>query len=231
MRRRSGVKRAHRLGGFVAALGMLVLTVTGLVLLHPEWSGPSRDIATIVAADPAVDHRLLRAAPFYLEESRDGGTTWRELPLRMAPAEPVALVFATGDSGTVWLLGTTELLVARDGGAVWEPVDLPVAVSFDEPARDLALPTAATPLVTTDRHAWRRDGESGAWRELWYDPPTRGDGVRVWVRRLHTGHWGPLFMGRVYDAVAVVSLLVIVSGVALVGRRNGRNGNGHGGRT
>ena len=229
MKRRSGRRRFHRMTGLASALALVVLTATGLGLLHPEWFGKAADNASVVAADPFVAGRLLRAAPFYLEESRDGGATWRELPFRMAPNEPVALAFAAGDSGTVWLLGATELMVSRDGGAVWEPVELPEAVSFDEPARDLALPAAGEPLVVTDHHGWhhrrKQAGEPATWRELWHHPPTGADRVRAWMRRLHNGHWGPAVIGRVYDLVAVITLLVIVSGVVLLGRRNG-NGNG-----
>lgn len=227
MRRRSGRRSFHRLTGLVGALGLIVLTATGVGLLHPEWFGRGADSPAVVAADPFVSSRLLRAAPFYLEESRDGGATWRELPFQMAPARPVALAFATRDSGTVWLLGTIELMVSRDGGAIWEPVNLPGAVSFDEPARDLALPAAGEPLVATDYHGWRRGTGAAGWRELWHHPPTGADRVRTWMRRLHNGHWGPVFVGRVYDIVAVVALLAVLSGVVLLWRRNGRNGNGH----
>jgi len=230
VKQHSGVRRVHRLLGFVTALGLLVLTTTGLGLLYPRWTGPFREGFTVVAADPVADDRLLRAAPFRLEESRDGGSTWQELPLRLAPSEPVALVFASGNCGTAGLLGTTELLVSRDGGAVWEAVALPGAVSINEPARGLAVSAASTFLVTTDHHAWVREAGSDDWREIWSHPSTRSERVRIWTRRLHTGHWGPAFMVRAYGMLAFAILLVIVSGTALAGRRNGRNGNGHRGR-
>jgi hypothetical protein len=217
-----GVRRFHRWTAAVAALGLVVLTLTGAGLLHPEWFGRAEDGPVIIAADPATPGRLLRAAPFLLEESRDGGATWNELPFRSAPAEPVALAFAARDSGLVWLLGTGELAVSRDGGAIWETLDLPPAVGFDEPTRDLALPTSTTPLVTTAHHAWRY--ESDSWRLLWFRTPSRGDELRAWLHRLHTGHWGPGWMTRAHDAVAGITVLVIISGLVLFGRRNGRNG-------
>lgn len=223
MKRNGPARRLHRVAGLLGALGLLVLTLTGLALLHPEWLGRKAAPAAVVSADPFVPGRLLRAAPFLLEESLDDGATWRDLPCGLVPAAPVALRHDPADSGVVWLLGTTELLVARDGGVVWTPVALPAAVGFDEPARDLALPRGGAPLLTSDRHGWRRIGDD--WREQWHAPPTQADALHRWVRRLHTGHWGPPLIARLYDAAALIVLATLVTGIALFRRRNG-NGNG-----
>ena len=217
--RNGRARTLHRLVGLLGTLGLLVLTVTGVALLHPGWFGPAAGTASVVAADPFVSGRLLRASPFLIEESVDDGASWRDLPCGMAPANPVALRCDVTDSGVVWLLGKTELLVTNDGGVVWSPMELPAAVGFDEPARDLALPPGGLPLLTTDHRAWRRG--DGAWQELWHAPPPRADTWRRWIRRLHTGHWGPPLIARLYDGVAVVLLVVLFSGLVLLRRRNG----------
>ena len=217
--RQHGMRRFHRASGLVGAIGLVLLTVTGLGLLHPTWFGRGSEAAWVVAADPFSPGRMLRAAPFLLEESHDGGTVWRDLPARMMPASPVVCVFAAADSGTVWLLGTTELLVSRDGGRVWTEVVLPVEVSFDETARGLALLDAAAPVLTTAHHGWRHEPADSAWRELWHRPPTRADHVRRWMHRLHSGHWGPPVIARLHDAVAVLVLAVIITGLCFFRRR------------
>lgn len=222
MRVRTAMRHGHRTVGLAAGLGLVVLSITGLVLMHPEWLGRDAGPASVVGADPWRAGRLLRAAPFVVEESLDGGASWRELPLHTAPAEPTTLVFAPRDSGVVWLLGAVELIVSHDGGAVWRMVDLPAAVGFDEPARDLALPAAAAPLLTTDHHGWRL--EDGAWHMLWHRPPTRSERWGATVRRLHNGHWGWSGMLRLYDVMAVALVLVVITGLGVAGRRNGRNG-------
>jgi len=219
VKRNGPARRLHRLAGLIGGLGLLVLTLTGLALLHPDRLGRSTPPATVVAADPFVPGRLLRAAPFLLEESLDDGATWRDLPCGLVPPVPVALRHDPADSGVVWLLGTTELLVARDGGVVWTPVALPAAVGFDEPARDLALPRNGAPLLTSDHHGWRRDGDT--WREQWHVAPTRADELHRWVRRLHTGHWGPPLIARLHDLVALIVLVTLASGIALFRRING----------
>ena len=217
--RNGHTRTLHRLAGVLGALGLLVLTITGVALLHPEWFGPAAGSASVVAADPFVSGRLLRASPFLVEESVDDGASWRDLPCGLAPADPVALRCDPSDSGVVWLLGATELLVADDGGVVWTRVELPAAVGFDEPARDLALPSGGLPLLTTDHGAWRH--ADGAWHEQWRVPPSPQDGWRRWMRRLHTGHWGSPLIARLHDGVAVILLVVLVSGLVLLRRRNG----------
>ena len=217
--RNGHARTLHRLVGVLGALGLLVLTITGVALLHPEWLGRAVKPASVVVADPFAPGRLLRASPFLVEESSDDGASWRDLPCGLAPAAPVALRCDPADSGVVWLLGTTELLRADDGGIVWTPVEPPGAVGFDEPIRDLALPPGGAPLLTTDHHAWRRI--DGAWHEQWHVPPPRTDAWRRWVRRLHTGHWGSPLIARLHDGMAVILLVMLVSGLMLLRRHNG----------
>ncbi|MBE0567303.1 MAG: hypothetical protein IH621_15195, partial [Krumholzibacteria bacterium] len=190
MRRGSRVSDAHHHLGLALAAGAFLMVVTGLALLHPEWFGRGALAPRAVAADPGDPARLLRASTSLLEESRDGGATWRELPLLLAPDRPLALAFAPV-GGEVWCLGESELLVSRDGGAVWAPVDLPAGIGPAEPPVGLAVPVAGRPVVTTEFGAWSGEREPGSWRPLWRFTPTAGDRLRAWARRLHAGRWGP----------------------------------------
>lgn len=225
MRPGSRTRDAHHHLGLLLAAGSVLLVATGLALQHPGWLGRSALGPQAVGADPGDPGRLLRASPFLLEESRDAGAAWRELPLPLVPARPVALVFAPGGGG-VWLLGETELLVSRDGGAVWAPVDLPAGIGPAEPAVALTVGAAGLPVVATAHGAWAQDGPAGAWRPLWRFPPTTGDRLREWARRLHAGRWGPPAVLRVYDGAALLFLVVVASGLVLGWRRHLRRRRG-----
>ncbi len=214
------IRSAHHGLGLLAAGGAVLLIVTGVALQHPSWWGRSAEPPTVAAADPAAAGRLLRAAPFLLEESLDGGATWRDLPAMLAPARPVALVFAPASTGAVWLLGGLELAVSDDGGRIWSAVDLPPEVTRDNPALDLAVMPAGEVLVVTRSGGWQR--LDGAWSEAWSVPAQRGDGIRTWMHRLHTGRWGPAWVVRFYDLGAAVGLLAVATGLVLVRRRRRR---------
>ncbi|MFO7610231.1 MAG: hypothetical protein R6X35_13770 [Candidatus Krumholzibacteriia bacterium] len=225
MRPGSLTRDAHHHLGLLLAAGSLLLVATGLALQHPAWLGRGALGPQAVGADPGDRGRLLRASPFLLEESRDGGASWRDLPLLLAPARPVALAFTPG-GGEVWLLGQAELLVSRDGGAVWAPVELPVGIGHAEPAVALTVTAAGRPVVATGHGAWAQAGPAGTWQPLWRFPPTAGDRLRSWARRLHTGRWGPPAVMRIYDGAALLFLVVVASGLVLGWRRRARRRRG-----
>jgi hypothetical protein len=214
------IRESHHGAGLVLAAGALLLLLTGLGLQHPHWFGRGALPPRALAADPGDPDRLLRASSALLEESRDGGLTWRDLPLLLAPAAPVALAFAPAGV-EVWLLGERELLRSADGGRVWEPVALPEAVGGDEPALALTVAADGSPLVASAHGAWRRL-PAGGWGEVWRVEPTAGDRLRHWIRRLHTGRWGGAAVLRLYDAGVILGLVVVVSGLVLAWRRSRR---------
>ena len=63
MRRRSGRRRFHRMTGLVSALALVVLTATGLGLLHPEWWAKLLVVAGfILFTNPVGSSSIARAA-------------------------------------------------------------------------------------------------------------------------------------------------------------------------
>lgn len=219
-RRKHRLRATHEGLGLGLAAGALLIVATGLALQHPGWLGRGALPPQVVAADPDDPLRLLRAAPALLEESRDGGVTWRELPLPAAPDAPVALAIAPGAARRAWLLGASELLVSDDGGAVWDRSELPPLAGPDDPPLGLAVTADGRPVVATAYGAWLGDrlGDGGGgtrWTSLWRVEPTRGDRLRQAVRRLHSGHWGVPVMPRLYDIASLLFLVVLATGVAL----------------
>ncbi len=221
-RHKRRLRGAHEKLGLFLAAGALLMVATGLALQHPGWLGRGALPPRVVAADPSVAGRLLRASPALLEESRDGGASWNELPLSAAPDAPVAAAFAPPPFGTVWLLGATELLASADGGEVWERRDLPPGAGPDDPPLALTVTADGRPVVATAQSAWLGDplgeGEGARWTSLWHVEPTRGDRLRLAVRRLHSGHWGLPLMPRLYDVAALLFVAVLATGVALAVR-------------
>jgi hypothetical protein len=214
----SRIRESHHGAGLALAAGALLLLLTGLGLQHPQWFGRGALPPRAVAADPEVPGRLLRASAALLEESRDGGGTWRDLPLLLAPTTPLGLAFAPASAGKVWLLGERELLHSRDGGHVWEPVDLPGDIGRDESAVSLAVTASGRPLVVGEFGGWRLEPD-GQWRLLWRVEPSGGDRLRTWIRRLHTGRWGGAAVLRLYDAGVILGVVVVISGLVLARRR------------
>ncbi|MBK9776468.1 MAG: PepSY domain-containing protein [bacterium] len=212
---RRRVRATHHGLGLFLALGALLVVATGLALQHPAWLGRGAMPPRVLAADPVDPQRLLRASPALLEESRDGGATWRELPLPAAPDLPLTLVFASPPARGAWLLGVTELLASVDGGAVWDRRELPPRLGRDDPPLGLAVTADGRPLVVTMYGAWLADADGARWTSLWQVAPTRGDRLRDLARRLHAGHWGLPFMPRLYDLGTLLFVVVLVTGLVL----------------
>jgi hypothetical protein len=212
---RRRVRATHHGLGLFLALGALLVVATGLALQHPAWLGRGAMPPRVLAADPVDPQRLLRASAALLEESRDGGATWSELPLPAAPDLPLALVFASPPARGAWLLGVTELLASNDGGAVWDRRDLPPRPGREDPPLGLAVTADGRPLVVTAYGAWVGDIDGESWTSLWQIEPTRGDRLRDLVRRLHAGHWGLPFMPRLYDLGTLLFVVVLVTGLVL----------------
>ncbi|MBM4130339.1 hypothetical protein FJ250_04840 [bacterium] len=229
-RHKRRLRGAHEKLGLFLAAGALLMILTGLALQHPGWLGRGALPPRVVTADPAAPGRLLRASPALLEESLDGGATWNELPLSAAPDAPVAAAFAPPPARGAWLLGATELLASADGGAVWERLELPPGVGSGDPPLALTVTADGRPVVVAAHSAWLGGplGEGGGarWTSLWRVEPTRGDRLRLAVRRLHTGHWGPPLTPRLYDLAALLFVAVLATGVARAARARRRHRQG-----
>lgn len=116
----------------IAGAGVVVAVTIGLVaflLLRPSASGApmawarfgSADVHSLAFVGDDLQH-LLFGHHGGLEETKDGGRTWSQLPVRddamsMSPASDASIVIA----------GHDVFLASRDGGQTWAPIkgDLP----------------------------------------------------------------------------------------------------------
>jgi len=220
---KSGLRLSHRWVGTLAAVVLLVAGVTGFLLQHPAWLGPPANLPLTVAADPLIRDRLLRGTHWGVEQSQDGGHSWREIPMLAPPTDVVRIVFTPGDPLVVHALGTDALVVSRDGGRIWQAIPVGTA----EPGRqaiflDLAVAPGGELHLLTDAGllASRDGGKSWDWTGPHDVPRTRD--WRRFVHDLHTGQLAGAVGRRVVEIGALALLFITVTGVVLF-RRNGRS--------
>ncbi len=209
-------KGLHNAVGLTSALFVLALAATGVLLNHPAGliKGAMEE-RLCLAADPFRAGRLYRGTRSALERSDDNGKTWEEVPMAFPPLETVDIAFHPGDPRVLYLLQRWQgPLASRDGGTVWEPLDLP----FDPQGADVELVglsvTAGGDLfLETSAGLLKKPAAGGPWEPLDFDLQ-RKNWMRI-VRSLHNGHFfGPWFV-KVYDAAAAALLVLIVTGIVL----------------
>jgi len=219
---KSRLRLSHRWIGGAAALLILVTGASGILLQHPSWLGGSANAPGSVAADPLDEDRLLRGTHWGVEQSDDGGQTWRELPMLTPPTDVFRIVFAPDDPLLVVALGRDALVGSRDGGRVWGAISLGPAAEAPAPKYlDLAVGSLNRLHLLTDRGllSSRDGGQTWTWTGSQPDPGSRD--WRQWVHDLHTGHLLGSLGRRVVEGGALALLFLTLTGVVLF-RRNGK---------
>ncbi|MDO9693362.1 MAG: PepSY domain-containing protein [Candidatus Latescibacteria bacterium] len=212
---RMPARRLHRWLGALLLLPLLAVTASGLLLGNPRWLDRGRDPVLRVVADPVRPGVLWQGRASGLWRSADAGGAWREVPMLSPPLE-VAGIAVAGD--TIWAAGAAgDLVVSRDGGAVWE--SLPGLPLEGARVRDLGVGPGGALYAWTTRGLFAGADGGRAWT-------ARGDAPAVTptdrIRALHTGWWlGP--RGKLFnDVAAAATILLAVTGLLAWRRRNGR---------
>jgi len=217
-----GLKNWHRWLGLVSAVFLMVVSVTGFLLQHPEWLGSSETPPAALAADPDDSDRWLRGTRWGVEESTDDGATWRELPMLAPPENVHRIHFDPADDGRVFALGSGGLITSADGGRVWEEIRfsseaLPMGVALV----DVAAAGGTWRVLVEDGVLVSRD-EGTTWSREGAPVGTDKRNWRELVHHLHTGHVFGTMGRRVAEFSALAVIFLTLSGLVMMTRRNGR---------
>ncbi len=109
----------------IAVVAMLALatwwvsaTVNGDDGVAPIATLDTPDFHSLLV-DPTDPDHVLFGSHSGIQESHDGGFTWRDGTLRGADA--MQLTASAGAQGTVYATGHDVFQVSRDGGEIWQP--------------------------------------------------------------------------------------------------------------
>lgn len=222
--RNSLMRRLHRWLGLAVSVLVLLVTVTGILLHNPEWLGPEAVVALCVATDPADHSRLLRGTTWGVDESTDGGATWREVPMLAPPSDVSRILFVAGaaaDSTRVVVLGRQTAVESVDGGRVWRNLELPAEARAGEVIlRDIAVAPDDRLFLMTSAGLFARGAVDG-WIAV--GPGTPVDvGWAALIHDLHTGQAAGPVGRRVVEWGGWLLVVVTVTGLVLSYRSSRR---------
>ena len=216
-------RQMHCYIGLGAALLVVVLTVSGILLNHPGLLGARSDRTLSLAVDPLDSYHLLRGTRSGLYASYDGGADWEEVPTLFAAEGAVDIVFVPGNPDHVYVvLEDMGLIRSLDGGIVWDQVPLGF-VPFVEGVRLLRMGIGSDERLSL----WTSGGlmTSGDAGKTWQpvgQPRSPGRDLYILVHQLHTGYLFSSWFYYLYDAAAGALIAITLSGVLIWRRRVGR---------
>ncbi len=217
----------HKFAGLLAGPLILIAAGTALGLNHqdvvrgavaPAVSGPFGKYVLAVAADPTNSRRLLVGTNDGLFRSADGGQTWEEAVLPVPAEQAGAIAFDPARPGVVYVaFRSAGVWRSADGGFVWEDLPLPFKPHEGVDVAGLAI-TGDGLVLATPGGVWRQADGAWAFAAAAPRPTTESAGKeRVQVMYdLHDGRFWRDWGVPVTDAVAVVLIVLVVSGYGLV---------------
>ncbi len=246
---RRALRRWHRHGGKVAALFVVILAGTGLLLNHSAELGlASRHVEfTPLLSWYGLDGEI-ETLSFDLGDSWVscvGGQTFLDRqPLVMVGGCPIGAVRAVAGVGMRVVATPSELVLVSEEGELIERLDAAAGLPVDLLA--VGVQPDGTVVVEAPSGWWGADRELLRWTPLpqttpvnWSRPAAapaelradllrayRGEGLSVerLVQDLHSGRLFGRWGAYLVDGVAVLLLLLVASGLLLgrQGRREGR---------
>jgi len=217
----------HQWVGLASSAVLVVLAISGFFLIHPGLLGGPMESTLALAVNPNDADHMLRGTLSGLYRSVDGGANWEEVPMLFHAEKVTDIVYAPDDADRVYVvMEDLGLIVSRDGGVVWESVQLgfvPVA----EGVR-LGRLTAGRGgrIVLATSGGWLKSGDGGkVWRPLG-DATEPGRDLRTLIHQLHTGYFFGSGFYVVYDAAALGTVLLAVTGLVIRRRRSNQRNSG-----
>ena len=213
MKNKLWFKSLHNWVGLCAALFVAVLSVTGLMLNHPNWM-QNDDIQT-VTAHPRDPQKFWMARKNGLYFSTDGAKNWTEAETPFALQEISSIAFDPSDPEQIYVLEKWgRLLVSKNGGTVWHLCALPFdSVSVAVELKQIVPgPLGHVTLLTSNGILSSTDGGK-TWDRSQFNAQKHS--LAVTIKMLHSGYFfGPKFF-YFYDAAAVGLIVLILSGIYL----------------
>jgi photosystem II stability/assembly factor-like uncharacterized protein len=216
-------RKLHRLVGVAVSLFLLSLAVTGFLLNHPAWLGAPAERTLSLAADPTDPDRLFRGTRSCLFVSNDGGVTWDEVNMMIPLEHVVDVAFEPGAPATVYAVGRDQGVIrSTDGGYVWESVPIGfVPAAEGVHLERIAVGTGADIRLWTSSGLRASDDGGQTWVGVGETTAEVGD-LRTLVHQVHTGYIFGRGMVFAHDVAAVGTVGLIVTGLVIWRRRNGR---------
>ena len=115
----------HQWVGLASSAVLVVLAISGFFLIHPGLLGGPMESTLALAVNPNDADHMLRGTLSGLYRSVDGGANWEEVPMLFHAEKVTDIVYAPDDADRVYVvMEDLGLIVSRDGGVVWESVQL-----------------------------------------------------------------------------------------------------------
>lgn len=195
-------RRVHRLFGLVTVLGLILVSVTGILLNTPSLVPSTTAVQDMVAG--ADGHYLL---------TESGVSLWREGKSTPLPTwHPIR----SGDrlialeSGVGVLHGDGVIALYRDG--LWDRILLPGTMGWITQV-DVR---GATWVITTSTGIWESKDSGQEWIQIVGPYP---ESIRDQIKKLHSG-WYFGRMGSIWiTATGWFTLILAITGVVLYRRR------------
>lgn len=201
-------RQLHRYLGLFAAIFVLVLSVTGILLNHPSLYSDKLAVgAPVVSLTDASGTWVGTDSGLYFSARNTKAPKAVRLPV---PATDVSLLFENA-SGLFVVLDDQVLCFKGSNDVFWQRVSVPPSIThITHLSGDLQLTTDQGVFRSSDSGytTWQHDVHWGG-----------GSSIKKQLLLLHTGLWATPWMVYLHDLSAVILIGLIVSGFWIVFRK------------
>ena len=208
------MRKWHRYSGLIAAVFILNLSITGILLNHPTLFEGKHDDAQIqhrithTATHPSSPNTLWIGTEKGLYVSHDAGVTTTKVMVRY-PDIPVTDIYIDPvDSNELYVSFKKHLLIhSNNAGRTWSRIDLPPSIE-------------RLYSVTKDKSALLLTSDDGIFRlqdqEL-SDVLRTGSSAQFMhtIRALHSGYFFAPLLIWLHDLTAVILITLTITGIVM----------------
>ncbi|NBV82564.1 hypothetical protein EBR57_00350 [bacterium] len=198
-------RRIHRWLGLIAVVGLTISCITGIALNYPDQIKDDGSIHQAIGNSHGIYYLYDRHISF------DDGKVETRLPTRHPIRYGDQLIaYSTG----IAILHRDQVLMTYENG-LWTRLNLPESMAWITHVSAIDREW----VITTSTGVWKSTGSGETWTMIRGPYP---ESLRDTIKRFHTGWqfgpWGQTFM----TASAILTLGLIVTGIALLIKRKRR---------